>query len=117
MANDLSIIQTVNLSIARIVYHTDLQRADVAPIPLGVIAEVTGGPFRGLGLIARADLLPQELASVGRLMRESLARPFEFLKLQFEWAAAETHSGEALRALAARHTESLFFSPPVAQTW
>ncbi|MGP8165635.1 MAG: hypothetical protein ACLQAR_08945 [Steroidobacteraceae bacterium] len=117
MANTLSTIETPNLSLARIVYHTNLQRADSRPIALGVMAEITGGGCRGLGLIARTELLPGEMERVGRLIRDKLVAPFDYLKTEFEWAAGATRYGEALPALARRHTESLFFSPPTSKKW
>jgi hypothetical protein len=117
MADNLSTIQTVTLSISRIVYYTDLQRADVAAIPLGVMAEITGGGCRGLGLIARTHLLQSESELVGRLIRERLSCPFNYLEIEFNWALENTESGTAMKALASRHSESFFFSPPVTTSW
>src|ERR1700730_3087089 len=51
---------------------------------LGVIAEMTLGPVRILGLIARTRLGENEAAKVGQMIRSRLAAPFDFLKEEFE---------------------------------
>jgi hypothetical protein len=100
------------LALARVIYLCDLQRASGKQIPLGVIAEITVGSLRGLGLIGRTELHEDELDSVGNLMRDQLRAPFDFLKTQFDWAWANTAAGAALGTLATRHSESLLFTPP-----
>jgi hypothetical protein len=103
------------LALARITYLCDLQCSSGKQIPLGVIAEITVGPLRGLGLIGRTELRTDEIESIGLLMRDQLRAPFDFLKTQFDWAWANTKPGAALGELAARHSESLFFTPPKRQ--
>jgi hypothetical protein len=100
------------LSVSRITYICDLQQASASVLPLGVMAELTIGNIRALGLIARTTLDLQEVSSVGRILREKLSAPFEFLRVEFDWALSETAPGEALSALARRYSESLFFAPP-----
>jgi hypothetical protein len=99
------------LSLSRITYISDLQRGSAA-IPLGVIAEIKMNSLRVLGLIARIQLSDIELASVGRLLRPKMSNPFQLLQQEFEWGWTNTAPGEALRALAERHSQSLFFAPP-----
>ena len=112
MADKIVAIQVGRLSLSRVTYHTDLQQASGLVIPLGVIAEVTIGTWRALGLIARTALVPDEVAAVGRMLRDKLSEPFNFLKPEFDWAFADTEPGEALGKLAQRFSESLFFAPP-----
>jgi hypothetical protein len=107
------------LSLSRITYHCDLQRAGLV-IPLGVIAELAVGSGRALGLIARKSLEEEELSSVGRMVREKLATPFEFLKPDFDWAwgkiaTEKIEAGRVLNLLAGRYAESVFFAPPLAE--
>jgi hypothetical protein len=112
MTDNVVAIRPGRLTLSRIVYHCDLQREAGHIIPLGVIAEMTYGPVRVLGLIARVRLKEQEAGLVGRVLRDRLATPFEFLKDDFEWAWANTGRGEALGRLAERHTQSLLYVPP-----
>ncbi|MDE2163674.1 MAG: hypothetical protein KGJ53_10975 [Alphaproteobacteria bacterium] len=115
MTDKIMAIQNGRLSLSRITYHTDLQQASGLIIPLGVIAEMTLGTWRALGLIARTTLSIDEANALGRMIRERLTSPFEFLKQEFDWAFAETESGEALGALANRFSESLSFATPTSR--
>lgn len=99
-------------SLSRISYYCDLQQESGRVIPLGVIAEVTLGPVRGLGLIARTKLLDEELQEIGVMVRERISNPFDLLKVEFQWAWSNTKPGLALPVFAKRHTDSLFFSSP-----
>src|SRR5258708_12539907 len=114
MADHIMTIQTGRLSLSRITYRTNLQQASGVVIPLGVIAEMTLGPWRALGLIARTQLLAEEIESIGRLIRPKLEMPFNFLLPEFDWAASDK-SGEPLSKLPQRFSESLFFAPPPLQ--
>jgi hypothetical protein len=105
-------IKDGRLNLSRIIYYSDLQRASGLQIPLGIIAEIVLGSVRGLGLIARTELDDHETQALGRLTRNSLRNPFDFLKGEFDWAWDATGRGEALVALSGRHSESLFFAPP-----
>jgi hypothetical protein len=100
------------LSLSRITYICDLQRASSLTIPLGVMAEMTLGSVRVLGLIARTRLADDEASAIGQLARHKLLTPFDFLKDDFDWAWANTQAGRALAALAGKYTDSLFFSTP-----
>jgi len=100
------------LALSRISYYCDLQREAGKIIPLGVIAEITVGPLRGLGLIARTQLLDSETAEIGQLLRHKLFNPFDYLKVEFDWAWTNTQPAQALQMLANQHTDSLFFAPP-----
>lgn len=101
-----------NLSVSRIVYRTDLNRENCLVIPLGVMAEITAEGLRGLGIIARTQLLSHEIERVGRLIRSALEHPFVYLKKEFDWAITTTKPGQALQSLASRHSESFLFEPP-----
>jgi hypothetical protein len=120
VADNVVALHFGRLSLSRITYHCDLQRADGPVIPLGVMAEFSVGHARVLGLIARTTLDQKELAIVGRMVREKLAVPFDFLKSDFDWACKEIEAekleaGRALKLLAARYTDSLFFAPPTEE--
>lgn len=114
MTDNIMAITTGRLSLSRITYHTNLQQASGLIVPLGVMVELTLGHWRALGLIARTELSMDETKAVGRLIREKIARPFDFLKPEFDWAFSKTTSGYALAELANRFSESLFFAPPTA---
>lgn len=106
-------IITGQLTLSRVTYICDLQQDSGTIIPLGVIAEQTIDNVRALGLIARVQLEPDELAAIGELMREQLTSPFELLKNQlFDWAWGETEPGRALAELSNRFAASLFVTAP-----
>jgi hypothetical protein len=111
-AEDIIAIQAGCLSLSRVTYHTNLQDASGLIIPLGVIAELTTGSWRALGLIARTTLLSNEVDAIGIMIRDHIASPFRFLAPDFDWAFAETEPGEALRRLSQRYSDSVFFAPP-----
>jgi hypothetical protein len=103
-------IGTIKLS--QIIYQSDLTQLSARVIPLGAIGELTIGPVRAMGMIARTSLAPQELELVANLLRIPLSAPFDLLKGEFDWAWKEQAAGEGVLALAAKHTESLQFSTP-----
>jgi hypothetical protein len=103
-----------DLSVSRIVYRTDLTRTDSLVIPLGVMAEITMEGLRGLGIVARTELLSHEAERVSRLIRSVLEHPFEYLKKEFDWAITRTEPGKALQSLASRHIASFLFQPPTS---
>lgn len=120
MTDNVVMMQFGHLSLSRITYHCDLQRATGLVIPLGVIAELAVGPVRTLGLIALKTLEEKDLAPVGRMVRNKLSSPFEFLKPDFDWAwdkieTEKIEAGRVLNLLAARYTNSIFFSAPNEQ--
>ena len=115
MTDNIMAICTGRLTLSRISYHTNLQQASGLVIPLGVIAEMTLGPWRALGLIARSKLSSDELSATARMLRDKLAVPFGLLKPEFDWAFANTEPNEALAKLSERFSESLFFAPPSHQ--
>jgi hypothetical protein len=112
VADNIMAIEAGRLSLSRVTYHTNLQQATGAVIPLGVIAEMTIGKWRALGLIARTSLTGDEIELVARMLRAQISAPFDFLKHEFDWALAETSPGYALGTLAQRYSDSLFFAPP-----
>jgi hypothetical protein len=65
-----------------------------------------------LALKARDGLAPDELALVSPLIRERLANPFAFLRMEFDkaWDAAEP--GRAIEFLSKSHTTSLSVLAP-----
>lgn len=98
--------------VARIVYFTNLTRADARVIPLGTLSEVLLPHIHGLALKARAGLLPDELALITPLIRDRLANPFAFLRSEFDLAWNEAPSGKAMEFLAGRHASSLSVLAP-----
>ncbi len=98
--------------VARIVYLTDLTRANARVIPLGALSEVELPHVHGLALKARAVLQPQELAAISPLIRERLTDPFEFMRGEFDAAWKNAEPGKALDYLAARHASSLSILAP-----
>jgi hypothetical protein len=112
MADNAVAIQIGSLDVSRVTYHTNLQHASGLIIPLGVIAELTVGSWRALGLIARMTLSDNELCAVAGVVRDRLRSPFTFLATEFDWAIVETRAGEALSSLSQRFSDSIFFAPP-----
>lgn len=109
---DIMAIETGRLSLSRITYQTDLRQASGLVIPLGVIAEMTLGTARALGIIARTQLERAESAAIGQLLRDALTKPFDYLKSEFDWAWANAERGRCVETLAARNSDSLLFAPP-----
>ena len=109
---NVAAVSVGRLSVSRISYHTDLQRVSGLVIPLGVVAELTIGHWRALGIIARSMLGTDEMNSIARKLRPVIKCPMEYLRPEFDWAFADTDWGQALAALSRRFTASLFFAPP-----
>jgi hypothetical protein len=101
-----------SLCVARLVYFTDLTRKTAPVIPLGALCEITLPHAHGLALKARAQLTPSETASIAPLLRESLAKPFTFLRDEFDLAWDEAGFGQALKFLSERHNASLSLLSP-----
>jgi hypothetical protein len=101
-----------SFKVARIVYFTNLTSARARVIPLGSLSEVMTPHVHALALKAREGLAPDELALVSPLIREKLANPFAFLRMEFDkaWDAAEP--GRAIEFLAKIHTTSLSVLAP-----
>lgn len=116
MTENVTALPIGQLWLSRISYFCDLGRSSGFVLPLGAIAEITLGPIRALGLIARTGLEEHEIANVGEIIRSTLHNPFEFLSREFDWAWNNTASGQALQSLAVRHSDALFFSPPKVDT-
>ena len=117
MSENVTAIEPIRASLARIVYQFDLDRGLSRRIPLGVIAEATTASVRALGLIARTSLFDEEKSQIAWRMKEQLDSPFRFLKEEFEWAFRNTEPGEALVILASKFSESLLIEPPRLDTW
>ncbi len=120
MTDNVLALHFGRLSLSRITYHCDLQRADGLVIPLGVMAELAVGSGRALGLIARKTLTQTELSAIRRMVRDKLATPFEFLKPDFEWAwkkieEEKIEAGRVLSLLATRYSDSIFFAAPAEE--
>jgi hypothetical protein len=98
--------------VAKVVYFTDLTRAGSRVIPLGSLAEVRLSRIRGLALKARTALKPDEVALVTPLIRDKLADPFVFLKVEFDLAWNNAPAGKALEFLGKRHASSLSVLAP-----
>lgn len=112
MTENVATIVDGQLHLSRITYNCDLRQGTGDVLPLGVIAEIALGPVRALGLIARTELDDDESQQIGSLWRGRLTRPFELLKVEFDWAWANAGAGKALGALANRHSESLLIGTP-----
>ena len=120
MTDNVVALNFGRLSLSRITYHCNLQRAGGLVIPLGVMAELAVGSGRAFGLIARKTLAPGELSAVARMVRDKLAAPFEFLKPDFDWAwkkieEEKIEPGQALGLLANRYSDSIFFAAPTEE--
>jgi hypothetical protein len=113
VANNVMAILHGRLSLSRITYFCDLQKATSPIIPLGVIAEIQMGHFRALGLIARDELYKAEIEMVGQLIRTKLSTPFTFLKDEFDWSFEKMKEGfDPIAGLAQRYSDALFVAPP-----
>ena len=104
----------------RVSFHTNLDRSDKAPVPMGVFGELLLKERYAIGLIARRTTAASELASVGRLARNLVEHPFDGLKRYFnqvwnaevprsEFAAVVGASGSSLRFVLDRTQE--YFLP------
>jgi hypothetical protein len=98
--------------VARIVYFTDLTSAKGRVIPLGSLAEVRLPHVHALALKARGALNKDELALITPLIRDKLADPFAYLRLEFDLAWSKAKSGHAIEFLAQRHASSLSVLAP-----
>jgi hypothetical protein len=98
--------------ISRIVYFTDMTRADAPAIPLGVLAEISTGKMHGLALKARTSLFAEERDKVTPLLREAMADPFAYFKKQFDEAWKSSPPGKALGYFTRLHTSSLSVLAP-----
>ncbi len=116
MTSNVVSIQSGRLTLSRITFHCDLQKASGLKVPLGVIAEISMGNIRSLGLIARTELKPNESNGIGILLKQHLANPFNYLRTEFEWAWGNSAPGDALAKLSDRHSTSLFFAPAAVTT-
>jgi hypothetical protein len=108
-------VSTGSLDVSTIAFYSELGKAAGLVIPIGVMAEISlpESHLRGLGLIARTELLPEELTAVGYLGERLISKPFEYLTEQFNMAWVNSAPGKALQYLAEKHTYSLHFSIPV----
>lgn len=98
--------------LSRIVYIEDLQLADARAIPLGAIAEIVLPAARGLAMTARSHLDNGDLREIGPLMRERLAKPFDYLEPEFLRAWSEAPKGGALDLLLSENSSSLSMLEP-----
>ena len=80
MVDKIVAIHNGRLSLSPILYYCDLRQASGTTIPLGVIAEMTYGPLRVLGLIAQKRLSDVQLRQVGRAYQPKMVTPFAFLR-------------------------------------
>jgi hypothetical protein len=101
-----------SFKVARIVYFTNLTSDRARVIPLGTLSEVLMPHVHALALKAREDLAPDELALVSPLIREKLANPFAFLRMEFDKAWEAAAPGRALEFLSKIHTTSLSVLAP-----
>jgi hypothetical protein len=103
----------LTFQVAKIVYFTDVTRADARVIPLGSLSEILVPPaMHGLALKARSELSPDELALVSPLMRDRLQNPFAFLRADCDVAWGTAEPGRAIEFLGRRHTASLSVLAP-----
>jgi hypothetical protein len=100
--------------VAKVVYFSDLTRNAGRVIPLGSFAEVRVSDVHALALKARTALSPDEAALITPLLRDKLADPFEFWKVEFDLAFSKVKKEgvDALDFLAKRHASSLSVLAP-----
>jgi hypothetical protein len=104
---------TGTLHVSTIEFYSELGKPAGFVLPLGVIAEISVPLLRGLGMIARTELEPDELSTIGYLGEKLISRPFDYLAEQLDDAWANAAPGSALEFLAAKHLYSLHFSVPL----
>jgi hypothetical protein len=105
-------VRTGSLTVSTIQFYSELGKADGRVIPMGVMAEIALPTLRGLGMVARTELEPEELSLLGYLGERLIRRPFDYLSEQFDNAWGNSGPGTALDYLASRHLYSLHFSVP-----
>jgi hypothetical protein len=100
--------------VAKVVYFTDLTRKAARVIPLGSLAEVRLKDAHALALKARTALNSDEATLITPLLRDKLADPFAFWKVEFELAFSKVkkEGADALDFLAKRHASSLSVLAP-----
>src|SRR5438094_7760588 len=101
------------LHVSTIEFYPELGKPAGFVLPLGVMAEISVPLLRGLGMICRTELEPDELRTIGYLGEKLISRPFDYLAEQFDDAWANAAPGGALEFLAAKHLYSLHFSVPL----
>ena len=101
-----------SLRVTRVVYFTDLTRADAPVIPLGAFSELLLPHGHALALKARSSLKENELSKVAGLLRERLKNPFDMLRREFDLAWDEAEPGQAITYLAQRHAAALSILAP-----
>ncbi|SRR6266705_3389059 len=111
MSNVANLIRP-SLRVARVVYFTDVTRANARVIPLGAFSEIVLPHVHGLALKARSNLNSAESELINPLMKDQLADPFAFFREQFNLAWKEARPGQAIDFLASRHTTALSVLAP-----
>jgi hypothetical protein len=101
-----------SLRVARVVYFTDVTRADAPIIPLGAFSELVLPHGHALALKARSSLKEEELAKVAGLIRERLKNPFDMLRQEFDLAWEQAKPGYAIAYLAQRNASALSILAP-----
>jgi hypothetical protein len=105
-------LRTGSFTLSRILFRTNMLRANTPEIPLGVLAELTVGRCRVLGMSVRRELTTREVGWLPETWQTDLAAPASFWDGQFDEAWAVAPPGEALSFLSERHAASMFVVPP-----
>jgi hypothetical protein len=113
MVDAITRLPTGRLRLSRIVYFTDLQHTDSRELPIGVVAEVLLPSLHAIGTALRPGFSGAEMSMIGRMMRDSLAKPIDFLWPEILDAFKTSEPGRALDRFAARHSSSLAVLAPV----
>jgi hypothetical protein len=103
---------SARMQFSRISFQTSMTGRYGQVIPLGVMAEILAGEVDGLCLFARPALDENEVARVGRVIRDRLRTPFDYLREDFNWAWQHAARGRRLEELAEKYPLALRFAPP-----
>jgi hypothetical protein len=98
--------------VSRVVYIRDVSDPTDSGIPLGVMCDISAGDVYGLSLVARRNVPDDELISVGDFVREQISKPYDTLRLEYDWIwEQKDRRPQAFKEVMARHSASLRFLP------
>ncbi len=106
-------IPSARFAYSCISYYYDLTHSYDSVIYLGVVGEFTSQRKRGLVLIARRVLLPDDEIRMEILGAKLLKNPFDYLWKESLNKWESTSAGSALSALSAYHATSLCFEKQI----
>ena len=100
------------LTLSKIQFYCDIGHQDGQTIPLGIMAEIVVPGWRGLGLVARTSLTPEEKTLLNRIAANLLHDPFKYLSEQFDDSWDNAPPGYTLEYLSRQNHDALHFSAP-----